>query len=331
MIASHINYLASSGVEGAVRMDADETNMLALELEQMRSRVYEAEYPELKARRFIPVMSEIDPGAESFSWRELDYAGKAKVIRNYGDDPPSVETKREKQTHSIVSLGDAFEYSLQDIRRAALSGQPLSARKAMAARRVWERGLDDIAALGAPEDGIATGLLNKTVGTGAGQIRGTAVTAAAWKDATLDADQMVKDLNGGVQGMIEDSAETQTPNLLLLSTANFLRLSHTRMSADNSETALEAFLRSNPWIEDVQPWNLLKGIDGASGDNTRGLLMRRDADVVELVIPQEFEVLPPQARNYAFKVLAHGRTGGTVVYRPLGLRYLTGFPNDPTV
>ena len=332
MIANEINDLASQGVGGETqRMDADETNMLALELEQMRARVYEAEYPELRARQFIPVTNEVDSGAETFSWREIDFAGKAKVIRNYADDPPSVETKSEKQTNSVVSLGDAFEYTIQDIRRAAFSGQPLNARKALAARRLWERGLDDIAALGAPDDGIATGLLNKTVGTSAGQIRGGAVTAANWTDATIDGDGMVNDLNQQVQGMIEDSAELYTPNLLLLTTAHFLRLSHTRMSVDSTETALEAFLRTNPWIEDVQPWNLLKAIDGASGNNSRGMLLRRDPDVVELVIPQEFEVLPPQVRNYAFKVLAHGRTAGTVVYRPLGLRYLTGFPNDPTV
>lgn len=327
-IVDHLNYLAASN--GETRLDADETNMLALELEQMRSRVYEADYPELKSRKFIPVTNEVDTGAESFSYRENDLAGKAKVIRNYADDPTSIETKSAKVTHGVVALGDGFEYTIQDMRRAALSGQPLTARKALGARRVWERGLDDIAALGAPEDGIPNGLLNKTVGTTAGTIRGTAVTAASWKDATIDGDAMVNELNVGIQGMIEDSSELYTPNLLLLTTANFLRLSHTRMSTDSSETALEAFLRTNPWIEDVQPWNLLKAIDGA-GDNSRGLLMRKDPDVVELVIPQEFEILPPQVRNYAFKVLCHGRTAGTVVYRPLGLRYLTGFPNDPTV
>lgn len=328
LIADHVNYLANTG---EARMDADETNALALELEQMRSRVYEADYPELKARRFIPVSNEIDPGAETFSWREEDYVGRAKVIRNYADDPESIETKGSKNTHSVLSLGDAFEYSIQDMRRAAFMGGNLSARKPMAARRIWERGLDSIAALGAPDDGIPTGLLNKVVGTGAGQIRGTAVTAASWKDASLDPGDMVNDLNAGVQAMIEDSAETQTPNKLLLSTANYLRLAHTRMTDDTAETALEAFLRTNPWIEEVQPWNLLKGIDGGGDtDNTRGLLFRSDPDVLELIVPTEFEILPPQVRNYAFKVLAHGRTAGTVVYRPLGLRYLTGFPNDPS-
>jgi len=329
MIVDHLNHVAAGS--GDTRLDADETNMLALELEQMRSRVYEAEYPELKARKFLPIMSEIDSGAETFSYRETDIAGKAKVIRNYADDPPSVETSSSKTTHSVVALGDSFDYTIQDMRRAALSGQPLTARKAIAARRVWERGLDDIAATGAPQDGIANGLLNKTIGTSAGQIRGTTMTAASWADATSTGDTMVADLNLAVQEMIEDSAELYTPNHLLLTTSLFLRLSHKRMSTDTSETALEAFLRTNPWIEDVQPWNLLKAVDGASGNNSRGLLYRKSPEVVELVVPQEFEILPPQVRNYAFRVLAHGRTAGTVVYRPLGLRYLSGMPNDPTV
>jgi len=329
MIADRMNYLSDSGAREAQRMDADETNMLALQLEQMRTRVYEAQYPELRARRFIPVTNEVDPGAETFSWEETDYVGKAKVIRNYADDPPAVETSGSKQTHSVVALGDSYEYSLQDIRRAAFSGQPLSARKAMACRRIWERGLDDIAALGAPDDGIATGLLNRPVGSSAGQIRGTAITAAAWKDATLNADQMVADMNAGVQGLIEASKETLTPDLLVLPTATYLRFAQTTDAY--GITAREKFLKSNPWVTEVASWDLLKGIDGAAGDKSRGLLMSRDPDVLELVIPQEFEILPPQERNYAFKVLAHGRTAGTVIYRPLGLRYLTGLPNDPTV
>jgi len=328
-IARHLNLIATH--DGDVRLDADETNMLALELEQMRSRVYEAEYPEMKARRFIPVTNEIDPGAESFSYEETDTVGSAKVIRNMADDPPAVETSSGKITHSVVSLGDSWTYSIQDMRRAAFSGRPLSARKAIGARRIWERGLDQIAALGAPDDGIPTGLLNKTVGTGADQIHGTTMTPASWLASTRSAAGMVNDLNNAVAAQVTDSAELYTPNLLLLPTAIYLAAAHTRMSADNSETVLEAFLRANPYVEDVQPWNLLSAVDGASGNNSRGLLMRQDPDVVELVIPQEYEILPPQARNYAFKVLAHGRTAGSIVYRPLGLRYLTSLPVDPTL
>src|SRR5690606_26342599 len=160
------------------RLDDDATNMVALALENMRARVYEEQFPDTKARRFLPVNNEEDPGHETFSYEETTFGGSAKVIRNYADDPPSVETSGRKVTHGIVSLGDSYFYSIQDMRRAAVSGRPLVARKARAARVVYERGLDGIAAFGAPDDGIENGLLNKPIGTSAGQIRGTAATAA---------------------------------------------------------------------------------------------------------------------------------------------------------
>lgn len=327
IIADHHNTVLTQ-TDGHRRMDADETNMLALMLEDMRSRVYEDQYPELKARSMLPVTQEVDTGAETFAYEETDEVGKAKIITNYADDPPSVESESRKVTHAIVGLGDSYHYSLQDIRRAAFSGQPLTARKAMAARRIWERGFDEIAALGAPGEGIANGFLNKTVGTSPGEIRGTAMTTADWQEATRDAAAMLAQLNLGVREMITDSKELWTPNALLLNTANFLAVSHTRISTENSETVLEAFLRNNPWIESVEPWNLLSGIDAA--DEARGVLYRRSAEVVEVVEPQPFEVLPPQPKNFAFKVLCHGRTAGAAVYRPLGMRYLTGFPLDPS-
>lgn len=320
--------LASSMNQGAqkqeLRMDADETVMLALELESMRAKVYEADYPEVKARRFIPVNNEDDTGADSFSYEEQDYAGKAKVIRNHGDDPPAVEVKGAKVTHSIVSLGDMFSWSLQDVRRAVFSGKGLPARKALAARRIWERGLDDIAAYGAPDDGIATGLINRTVGTGAGQIRGTAATAANWLNASLNPALILDQLNRLTSELVIDSKETQMPDTLLLPTRHYMKIAQTQMAVENSRTILEAFLASNPWITDVQPWDLLQAVEGST---SRGVAYKRDLDVLELNIPQEFEVLPPQAVNYSWKVLCHGRTAGTIVFRPLGIRYLTGLPN----
>src|SRR5690606_32775282 len=146
-----------------------------------------------------------------------------KVIRNYADDPPSMETSGRKVTHGIVSLGDSYFYSIQDMQRAAVSGRPLVARKARAARVGYERGLDGIAAFGAPDDGIENGLLNKPIGTSAGQIRGTAATAADFADATFDGDKVIKQINKACHEMIIDSKETELPNTLLVPTAIYLR------------------------------------------------------------------------------------------------------------
>ena len=327
-LVAYLNSLVAQGhpEAGRTRLDADESNMLALALEQMRSRVYEDEFPELRARQILPVENDIAAGAENFAYEETSEVGEAKVITNYSDNPPSVETSSRKVTHSIVMLGDSYFYSIQDLARAAFSGRPLEARKATAARRVYERGLDAIAALGAPSDGIADGICNRAVGTGAGQLRNTAMTSAAW-DTTPVAADMLNDLNKAVAEFVSDSKETHMPNVLVLPVLQYLRAAHTMFSDGSPESVLERFKKSNGFVSEVRPWDRLKSVDGSGGNYSRGLLMEQSADVVSLVIPQEFTVLAPQQHNYGFKVLGHGRTAGTCVYRPLGLRYLTAFPD----
>jgi len=328
-LATRLNNLLRTGQDRTGdrrRLDADETNMLALALEQLRTKVYEMDYPELKGRMLAVVESDIDPAAESFAYEETDEVGKARVITNYADDFPTVETKSTKVRYPVISLGDAYTYSIMDLRRAAFTGRPLEARKAVAARRAYERGLDDLIAFGAPADGIPDGMCNRTIGTTAGTIRGTAMTAAAW-DSTPVALDMVADLNKAVAEFIADSRETQSPDTLVLPTLQFLRFSQTMTIDNKPESAKDRFLATNGFVRQVLSWDLLRAVDGSSGNNSRGLLMRKDADVHSIVVPQEFEVFAPQPKNLAFQVLCHGRTAGWIVYRPLGLRYLSGLPN----
>ena len=47
-------------------------------------------------------------------------------------------------------------------------------------------------------------------------------------------------------------------------------------------------------------------------------------DVVELIIPQEFESFPPQARNLSFVVNCHARVGGVSWRYPLAAAYMDG-------
>lgn len=318
IVAEHFNYLCRAGLSGekhTTRIDADETAMLALQLEDMRTRVFAEEFEELKARRFLPVTNEVDSGAETFSYEETSEVGEAGIVTNYADDFKTVEVSGTKRTHSVVSIGVAYTYSIQDIRRAAFSGRPLSARKAQNARKAFERKVDSIAAFGSPDEGIPQGFLNH-----ASVAIEPLAAAGAW--STKTATQKLADLNALSRAVIEDSKEVYAPNRLLMPLGLYLDASHTRMSVDNAETVLEAFLRANSWIEDVQPWNKLSTA-GASGVS-RMVAYRFDSDIAEIVNPQEFEVMPPQPKNLAFVVNCHGRTAGCVVHRPLGVKYMDG-------
>lgn len=327
-------------MEGAsLRLDADETNMLALALEQMRTRVYEAPMPLLKARTILPVETDIDPGADTFAYERNADVGEATEITNMADDPQSVESHADKVVNQIVEIANSFYWSLHDIERAARSGKPLSARKMTAARRSFERGLDRIAAYGSKSGKIAQGACNWTIGTDDGEIRETAATAAAWADATRDADDMLADLNTLVREQITDGSESYQGDVLVLPTVHAQAVAQTRMGTINSQTVLAAFLEANPQIRAVESWDRLTGVDDSGGpltnaemgegDESRGLLMTRSAEMGSLVLPLDFQVVPMQPHNLGFKGFTRGRIAGFCVYQPLAFRYLTGLPASP--
>ena len=107
---------------GNLRLDAGETAALARQLEHIYAKTYDVKYAELKARRFIPIDTSVDAGAEFFTYRQWDIFGMAKLIANYADDLPRVDTLAREFAAPIKSLGASYGFSIQDMSRAAMSG-----------------------------------------------------------------------------------------------------------------------------------------------------------------------------------------------------------------
>jgi hypothetical protein len=311
-IANQLN--ARADLDRENRLDADETSMLALQLEHLRMQVVEQKFHKLRARQVLPTGGN-------------DIDNEAAIVENYGDDPPMIEESQVKIPAGIVGFWVGYMFTVQDLRRAARVGRPLSANKVIKARRAFERLLDEVAAIGRPARGIPSGITNKTVGTAAGNIRGTAVAdATKWQDATRDADDMLADLNKLVREYSVDNDDNFEGRTLVLPVTHEIAVRQTRMSTLTDTTVLQAFLAANPMIQRVIPWRKMAGID-SSGTLDRGLLIQDTVDVAELILPQDFELFPLEQRGLSFRGIAHGRTGGTDVHEPLGCRYLTGLPN----
>src|ERR1700761_9346019 len=95
---------------GADRLDANESMILTQQLEVMRARTADILRPPFKARQFVPVTSEVDPGAESWSYAQWDRVGMAKIIANYADDIPKVATFAKKFVHTIETIGLGYDW-----------------------------------------------------------------------------------------------------------------------------------------------------------------------------------------------------------------------------
>lgn len=303
---------------GDERMDDKFTAVLEDELEFIKSRTFDIQYPELKARMFIPVSNEADPGAESITYRQWDEYGMAKIIANYADDLELVDALVEEFTSPVQSIGKAYQWSVQDLRRAAMSGSRLDQRRAMACRRAIERAIEQIAAFGAigtdPAGGLE-GLLNHS------NVPLTPPITGTWSAATPA--QIIADLNELVSSIVTATKETQLPDTIIMDQASFALINQTPIAIDNQTTILRSFLANNPYIRNIDTWFLNEFADVA-GTGPRLVCYKRDPEIMSLEIPQEFEQFPPEARNLSFVVNTHARVGGVLMYYPLAVAYMDG-------
>jgi hypothetical protein len=134
---------------------------------------------------------------------------------------------------------------------------------------------------------------------------------------------MLELLNYGVSAIINGSSMKEQPDTILLAYEDYNKISTTRNSDSSDVTVLEYFLRTNPYINNVEPINqLTKGKNGGKLNTSRMVVYKRDPEKVQLHIPQPLELFPAQQRGLEFIVPAHARVGGVAVYYPKSMIYV---------
>lgn len=297
--------------------DAAENVFFQRELEQILAEQFDVKYAGLKARQLLPVDNSIDPGAETVAYESFDQLGAAARITDYSDDLPMVNVKGSQTSQRMQSYGAAFGYSIGEIRAAAKAGKPLERMRAMAARKVLDLKLDDVAATGDSTAGLS-GLLSLsntetfTVSTKAGG-------GQTWAVAT--ADEILADMNGMIRQVVVNSKEVERPTRLILPTTQFEQISSKARSTTSDTTVLSFFLANHPGVE-VMSWERLAGAGALGVDR----MVAYDPNIlnIRLLMAVEFEQLAPQQRNMSYVVNCHMRTGGVISPYPKSVIYGDG-------
>jgi len=303
--------------DGLGRLDANETAFLQRELEQVRSKVFEVEYPDNLALQFVPIATDIEPTADVFVMKIKDHAGRARIINADAQDLPLVETSVSEKYGKVYTLGVAFQFTIFELRRAARLGIPLEADKAKAARDAIELSIDDLLATGQStltgQTGYdMTGFINHS------EVDSNPGVMHDWIDSNCTADQMLDDLNVIAAAPALRTLQIHKPNRMIMAPELYARLNSKRVD-DTSTTVLKFFLQNNPFITGIDQWNRLTGAGGSS--KHRVIAYKQDQDCVEAILPIRFEVLPPQQRGMLTKYDCIARCGGTRVNRPQSMQY----------
>lgn len=296
------------------RLDANENIFFQRQLEYIKSQTYDIKYPALKARELFPVSYEAGPAAKTITYRQFDQVGMAKIIANYSKDFNRVDITGKEFTANVRSLGDSYAYNFQEIRSAALTGMPLQQSRANAARRAILQLENQIALQGDADHNLSGFLTNPNITTTVVANDGDA-GSTLWADKTPD--QIIRDMNALVNGVVATTKGVETPNVLLLPIDQYTFISATPRSSTSDTTILQYFLNNNPFIQVVDWLNELAGAGSGGADVM--VCYDRNPDKLTLEIPSDFEQFPPQEQGLEFVINCHERIGGVNIYYPLSV------------
>ncbi len=302
------------------KLDADEAIFFNRELEYIIARSIDIEFPKVKTRQILPTSFEVDPGAKSITWEEYEPVGLAAIIANYAKDFPAADVKGAENTSYVKGLGASYRYSIQDIRASRMAGKNLDQRRANSAKESIVRKENSIALFGDANYNLPGFFSNANITTGTVLADGVAASTY-WADKTTD--QILRDMNDAVQGVLTLTNDVESPNTMLLSSAMRGLISTLRITGIN-ETVLSFFLRTNEHIDEVVTLAECKAANNALYATDIMVVYDRDPSKLELQIPQNFETFSPQQTMLEFKVPVHERIGGTLIYKPLSVALYDG-------
>jgi len=299
------------------RTDAGESMFFERQLESIESRIYLKKFRELKYRGLIPVSNRDAPGSSVVVYYLYTQIGMAKIIANPADDLPRADAYATEHTAKVFSLGESFGYSTKELRRASVANTPLEMLKVDALRRGFREKESSIAWNGDTEHSIVGIFDNPNIPQDQAPLNAGS-TSRLWAAKTPD--EILADISF-ITGQISDvTNDVHEANTLCMPIPQYNLIAKTPRSPTTDTTILGFIMDPNNGygldrVEKLPECN-------ASGPGGEDLMLayERDPEVLELRIPMELQLLPPERRNLEFLVNAESEIAGTVVRYPLAMR-----------
>ena len=297
------------------KLDANESVFFKRQLESVMARQFDVKFRPNKALSIFPVDSSDGPAATEITWRGFTRVGTAKMVSDYAHDFPRVDVYGFEDSVKPKDIGDSYGYSIQEIRRAAMAGMPLEARRATAARQAIDDKIDYIAWYG----DTATNLKGFLDYPGISEYTTTSGTSGDTEWSVKTADEILKDMNGIVHYVVEATNGIELPDTMLLPLGQYNYINSKRLGDGSDKTILAYFMENNQYIKSVIP---VVELDGAgSGGSDRMMVFVNDIDHLCIKLPLGFEVGEADKKGFEYQIPCVARTAGMVVFYPASIAY----------
>lgn len=289
--------------------------------------VYRFKYPELDYASLVPVDTSAGEFVKSVTYYSMDGAGAAKWLNGNGKDVPVVGSQMEQHETAVHTAGIGYSYGYEEVNQARLLGIALDGEKARIARRAYEEMVYDVA-LNGDADKNFEGLYDYS-GVPAASVTadgtGNGGTDTDW--AFKNPDQIIRDVNSLLTGIVTATKETELADTLILPTERFNYIASTRLT-DTNMTILEFIQKANVYTAQTGQQLTIRGKRGlltkGAGTTARMIAYRRAPDVLKLHIPMPHRFFPVQLDGFQFTIPGMFRLGGLDVRLTKAISYGDG-------
>jgi hypothetical protein len=302
-------------------------SFLIPQLAHIEPEIYQVKYPEIRYPAILPVDTSAKQWATSVMYFSGDIVGQAQWASSNAGDVPLADVTRAQFATPVHMATIGYEYSEEELAQAKMLGIPLTVDKGVAARRVAERFIDDVAMTGDVSKGF-TGLFNSPSVTVVAAPSVAGVTS--WLQKTPP--EILADVNGLITGVYTGSNTVELADTLLLPVAVYAYLSVTPFNAYSAMTLLEYIRKSNTYtVETDRPLKIrgVRGLDNAGSGSTpsamigRAIAYTNDKSVVKMHMPMPYQFGNAREKSaWVFEVPGRFRIGGVDVRRPGAFRYM---------
>ena len=293
--------------------------------QRIERTVYATRYADIQYPQLVPVDTTGPDWVTGVTYFSSDMVGRAQWFHGRGDDVPHAEVTREKFETTIALGAIGYDYDLQELGQAMLSGVDLRPEKGTAARRAAEEFVDRVAMFGDTAKGYF-GLVNQPA-VPTGPAAPGASTETEWADKTSD--EILADVNTALTNQFTTTYGAEMSDSLLLPYSRLLTISTMRIDEFNTQMVLDWITENNIYTRQTGNALTVRGVWGldtaGAGGTARMVTYRRSPDVVTLYMPMPFQFLPVwQQGPMKFEVPGIFRISGVEARRPEAMTYVDG-------
>lgn len=306
---------------------------LTPQLYRIETEVYMRKYPSYDFGSLMFVDTTGDHWDVGTVFYSMDQVGEAAFLSGKAFDMPYASTLMNQHTHAFHLAGIGYEWTVQEMQRAAKLGRSLSADKAMAADQGAQAFLWSIAMTG-KTPGVATsekgwtGLVNNGSAPSAQVANDGTGPSRLWSAKTPDL--ILRDINEALEAVTTGTKETHAANTLLLPTSSFQQLARTRMSDGDSNTIMTFIQKNNSYTAltgQALTIRATRALETAgTGNSKRMVAYDNSREVIRFHLPGPHEFLQPfQKSAMVYEVGGIMNVGGTEVRLPKAIVYRDSF------